>query len=941
MVVDRSILCVTSNVKDKPHLYVMLNALKHTGAWVGVIIIALWALDAAGRPLNVHDIPVTRNLTGVPEPTREEYLRHFHERELTLFAVHRQVIGRDEEGTVVMAVNHRLLNVHEEGFLQYVDDLNETGYDIVLLDVEGGTPEEFKQLIIEEGGDGLVGAVLAGELPVAWFEQYEYFDNEEEPDNYNLREYPIDLFYMDVDGVWDDTSGNGIYDIHSGDREPEIWIGRLPGYNLSSIDEDILIAAYLDRIHLYRMGELTLPHRALNFIDDDWIYWADEWGDDVGLSCGYVLTEAHPETTSAWIYRRYLTQEGNELVQVAVHSTSDSHAFWVDNHRSNDYFRFNHLRDEVTPNVMFYNLFACSAMNLSRNLCLGALYAMGGPYGLGAVGSTKKGSMLFFDDYYRHLGDGVCFGESLRRWFVEHGQEPGSENWARSWFYGMTHFGDPTLTIPLGLKVEELLALDSEGDDDGIIDAGETVELMLVIINRGARPFREVECTVSADDLYIDLIDSVDQIDLIPPDEERLIRSNARIGGWTPDGYKIPIAVRMEPEGEEAWWDRVELVVRSPNLDLAGFDFWEVDGDGDELVGPGESGDLYLDVTNIGGDDLREALRFSMQGDFIEPWLIAVIPPVASAESVRLGPFRSRVLPEAEGLTGIFVSVRLQALRYQEFLLPISPDFSLEEEFDGLEPFWTNHYPLTEGYNDAWRWGEDAGEGSGGIAFGGPDSAHYPAHADAAFELPLMMMDADAVLLMRHKMEAEEDYDGGVVEVNRGEGWERAVPEGGYNGQSADNGSFPGGPCWNGSFDWSEARVHPGGPAGPLRIRFRFASDNYIEGNGWFIDRITVTGTPLEAPVEVTFPYELALERIYPNPFNSDLRVEYSLPTPGRASLVLFDASGRRVAGLMEGFQTAGNHSAIFDGTALPTGLYILRLQAGGLSRTAKVLLVK
>jgi len=290
----------------------------------------------------------------------------------------------------------------------------------------------------------------------------------------------------------------------------------------------------------------------------------------------------------------------------------------------------------------------------------------------------------------------------------------------------------------------------------------------------------------------------------------------------------------------------------------------------------------------------------------------------------------------------VFGSVRLQDLRCQDFLIPISPDFSFEEDFDYVEPFWMFHYPVNEGYADAWHWSEEGGSGSGGMVFGGPDSAQsYPSSADAAFELPLMSMHADAVLTLRHRMNVEEDYDGGVVEVNRGEGWRRVTPEEGYNGQAEDNGSFPGGPCWNGLFGWTEARLRLGGPAGPLRIRFRFGSDNVEESDGWFIDSIAVIGTPQDVPIETAPPEETVLTRVYPNPFNGDLRVEYSLPVPGRVSLLLIDAAGRRVTGRSDGFKSAGNHSTILDGSVLSTGLYLLRLQAGGVERTVKVVLVR
>src|SRR4030042_1337908 len=173
-------------------------------------------------PLSVYNTPVTRDPTGSPLPTREQYLQRFPPRPFIIHDISKREPQRDN-GTVILAVNHGLLQRHEDGFELYANDLGAEDYSIVVLDVEGGEPDELKSLVIDEGGDALTGVVFAGELPPAWFEQYDYFEDENEPDNGRLVEYPIDLFFMDIDGEWDDTSGNGIMDYHGGDWDPDIW----------------------------------------------------------------------------------------------------------------------------------------------------------------------------------------------------------------------------------------------------------------------------------------------------------------------------------------------------------------------------------------------------------------------------------------------------------------------------------------------------------------------------------------------------------------------------------------------------------------------------------------------------------------------------------------------------------------------------------------------
>ncbi|HHE46686.1 MAG TPA: hypothetical protein ENL08_03150, partial [Bacteroidetes bacterium] len=855
------------------------------------------------RTPDERDIPVTRNLLGTPLPTRTDYLARFPERRLILHDVERRWNDRDQEGAVVLAVNHQLLNELDEGFNQFADDLGERGFDVTLLDVEGGTPAEFKELLIEEGGEDLAGVILAGELPLAWFELQEYFDDEDEPDNPRFVQFPVDLFFMDIDGVWQDTSGNGVYDVHAGSWQPDIWVGRLPAYNMSRLDEEAVVSAYLEKVHRYRTGELTLPHRALSYIDDDWVEYSDEWGDDVSLTYGLVNTVAEPDSTSVANYSRELESDGYELVQVCVHSTADTHIFWIDGRHARDYFRFRHLRDDVSPDVMFYNLYACSNMNLATNLPMGALYALGGPCGLGAVGSTKTGSMLYFDDYYGRLGDGDSFGEAFRQWFTRHGNQPGHENWSRSWFYGMTYFGDPTLKPSLGLRVHESIIQDEDGGDgDGSADAGESIDLVIVLTDRSENAVGSGDLLLSSDDPYVEVAEGEGRFDGPNPDEFVPVDGlRLSIAENCTDRHRAELLTRMTPHGAEPWYDRIYLEIFSPELRPVGFHFAEVEGNHDGWVGPGEAGSLTLALTNIGGDDLPDGCRVVVQsldslvllGDGeadlsgVDPGSIGLSRPIG---------YRVTDVPEVGRGVLLCATVFSDTVRRGGgmFILPLSAEMSFDDSLD-FEPVWLNSYPISPGYHNSWRWGGDAGDGTGGIAFGGADSSLYLPHADAALELPLMMFEDDVILVLRHRMAAEGNYDGGMIEINRGDGWELALPDGGYNGTAVDNGSFPGGMCWNGEFDWRTDRIRIEGPPGTLGVRFRFVSDNAVEMEGWFIDHIRLTGTPFEVDDNPVSPATFKLESVYPNPFNNTFNVRYS--AVGAVTLRLYDLTGRRVHG--------------------------------------------
>ena len=52
----------------------------------------------------------------------------------------------------------------------YVADLEASGWQVVLYIAEGGLPQDLKELITQEYSEGLVGCILIGEFPVAWYE---------------------------------------------------------------------------------------------------------------------------------------------------------------------------------------------------------------------------------------------------------------------------------------------------------------------------------------------------------------------------------------------------------------------------------------------------------------------------------------------------------------------------------------------------------------------------------------------------------------------------------------------------------------------------------------------------------------------------------------------------------------------------------------------------
>jgi hypothetical protein len=84
----------------------------------------------------------------------------------------------------------------------------------------------------------------------------------------------------------------------------------------------------------------------------------------------------------------------------------------------------------------------------------------------------------------------------------------------------------------------------------------------------------------------------------------------------------------------------------------------------------------------------------------------------------------------------------------------------------------------------------------------------------------------------------------------------------------------------------------------------------------------------------------------YPNPFNGNITIGFTLPSGSSIQLNIYNIAGQKVCDLMSGNLSAGNHAIVWNGIDawgrhVSSGIYFARLQSGTLLSSIKMLYIK
>ncbi len=128
-------------------------------------------------------------------------------------------------------------------------------------------------------------------------------------------------------------------------------------------------------------------------------------------------------------------------------------------------------------------------------------------------------------------------------------------------------------------------------------------------------------------------------------------------------------------------------------------------------------------------------------------------------------------------------------------------------------------------------------------------------------------------------------------------------------------------------------------------IHAQFGSIDPKKYDHWDYNAMVSNPTSVERVGDFV-PGKFALDHNFPNPFNPETSITYSIPRSGDVKLTVYNLIGQQIATLVAENQVAGNYHVRWNGQndagrQVASGFYVYKLEAGNFVQTRKMLLLK
>ena len=91
----------------------------------------------------------------------------------------------------------------------------------------------------------------------------------------------------------------------------------------------------------------------------------------------------------------------------------------------------------------------------------------------------------------------------------------------------------------------------------------------------------------------------------------------------------------------------------------------------------------------------------------------------------------------------------------------------------------------------------------------------------------------------------------------------------------------------------------------------------------------------------IELPEDFIIENVYPNPFNPSTTISFNLSSYQKIDINIYNIYGKLIKNIYNGYKNPGSYNIEWNAKAEPSGIYLIKMEAGSFLETRKVMLMK
>ncbi len=174
------------------------------------------------------------------------------------------------------------------------------------------------------------------------------------------------------------------------------------------------------------------------------------------------------------------------------------------------------------------------------------------------------------------------------------------------------YIGTVLVNNPSGpyVMLSDVIVVDINGNNDGQVDYGESIDLDVELENLGNADANDVEATLSSADQHVTITDDYAQWGSIATQATSMLEDAFAFDAAdnVPDQHLVDFNLEISGNGKELWNTSFSLIFNAPELIAGNISIDDSQGgNGNGLLDPGEDADIIITVDNIGHSQTVDA----------------------------------------------------------------------------------------------------------------------------------------------------------------------------------------------------------------------------------------------------------------------------------------------------------------------------------------------